>query len=178
MIAFLTAIGSFAFNDYRDYEIDRKNERKDKPLVSEKVPRKVATITGLVSFFLVFLLSFFLNWTTIFLVLASFPLFFLYSLDAKKVLVVKNCLVAYAYVSTILLGSVVTDGKVEPLILYFASMGFIVGTVFEIMLDIADREGDELFGVRTIPTEFGVRITVSVSVVLFIVIMIMDLCLS
>jgi len=174
LIAFLTAVGSFAFNDYRDYEIDRLNERTDRPLVSDKIPRKVARITGLVSFISVFLLSFLLNWTAMFLVLVSFPIFFLYSLGAKKILVVKNCLVAYAYVSTILVGSAVTDSIVEPLILYFASMGFIVGTAFEIMLDIADREGDESLGVRTIATEFGVRIASYVSVALFVVIMIMD----
>jgi geranylgeranylglycerol-phosphate geranylgeranyltransferase len=174
LIAFLTALGSFAFNDYRDLEIDVRNERKDRPLVSDKVPAKMALIAGLISFVSVFLLSFFLNWTAMFLVLVNFPLFFLYSLGAKKVLVVKNCLIAWAYVSTILLGSVVTDGEVEPLIMYFASMGFIVGMAFEIMLDIADREGDESLGVRTIPTEFGVRIAAYVSVVLFIVIMVMD----
>ena len=32
-IVFLSAVGSFAFNDYCDFKIDKRNDRHDRPLV-------------------------------------------------------------------------------------------------------------------------------------------------
>lgn len=174
LIAFLTAVGSFAFNDYYDFEVDKRNERKDRPLVSELLPRRIALLTGLASIFLTLLLSLLLNWAATSLVLLSFPLFYLYSLGLKRIVFAKNILVAYAYVSTILLGSIVSDVTVEPLISYFALMGLIVGTAFEIMLDMADVEGDQALGMGTLSTRFGVKKAAYASVFLYTIIMVMD----
>ena len=174
LIAFLTAVGSFAFNDYYDFEIDRRNVRKDRPLVSELLPKRIALVMGLASAMLTFFLSLFLNSSAMTLVLVSFPLFYLYSLGLKRVVIVKNVLVAYAYVSTILLGSIVTDAAIEPLISYFALMGLIVGIAFEIMLDIADMEGDKALGMGTFSTRFGVKTAAYASVVLYSIIVVMD----
>jgi 4-hydroxybenzoate polyprenyltransferase len=60
----------------------------------------------------------------------------------KKVLFIKNLIIAYAFVTTILLGALISDTTLEPIILYFASMGFIIGLAFEIMIDIANVIGD------------------------------------
>ena len=54
----------------------------------------------------------------------------------------------------------------EPLIIYFALMGFIVGLSFEIMLDIADVEGDKKLGIETLAAKFGVESAAKVSAVL------------
>jgi len=92
----------------------------------------------------------------------------------KKVVIVKNVLVAYAYIATILLGSIVSDAVIELLILYFAIMGFIVGSAFEIMLDIGDAEGDKELGIETLSTRFGAKGAAQASVALYGIIMIMD----
>jgi 4-hydroxybenzoate polyprenyltransferase len=125
-----SAVGSFAFNDYCDFEVDRSNNRSDRLLDQGLLSRKLALITGLIAFLLVILLSLFF----------SLPIFFLYSVGLKKVFFVKNILIGYAYVATIFLGSLISDGAIELLIIYFAVMGFIVGLAFEIMLDIGDVE--------------------------------------
>lgn len=173
-IVFLSAVGSFAFNDYYDFEVDKKNRRYDRPLVSGLLSRKVALITGMASFSLILLLSLFLNSPAMFLFLISLPLFFLYNLGMKKMILFKNILIAYAYVATILFGSLVSDAIVEPLIVYFAAMGFIVGLAFEIMLDIGDVEGDKELGIETLSTRFGMKTAAQVSVVLYAAIMILD----
>ena len=173
-IVFLSAVGSFAFNDYYDFEIDKRNRRYDRPLVSGLLSRRVALITGLVSFSLILLLSLSLNLLAMSLVLVSLPLFFLYSLGLKRTILVKNALIAYAYVATILFGSLVSDAILEPLIVYFAAMGFIVGVAFEIMLDIGDVEGDKELGIETLSTKSGVKAAARVSVVLYGAIMILD----
>lgn len=174
IIVFFTAAGSFAFNDYYDFEVDRRNQRTDRPLVLGLLSRSVALITASISFFAIILLSLFLNPPAVALVLLSVPLFILYSFGLKRLLIVKNALIAYAFVATILLGSLVSDAVIEPLIVYFAAMGFIVGLAFEIMLDIGDVEGDDALGIKTISTRFGVKTAAFISVVLYSVIMIMD----
>ena len=120
LVVFFAAIGSFAFNDYCDFDVDKRNNRLDRPLVSELISRKLALGIGVASFLLVIILSLFLNLLAMFLVLFSLPLFFLYSLGLKKTFFVKNLLIAYAYVATIFLGSIVSDASLEILIVYFA----------------------------------------------------------
>jgi len=174
LIVFFSAVGSFAFNDYFDFEVDRRNNRSDRPLVLGLLSRKLALITGLVSFLFVILLSLFLNLLAMTLVLFSLPLFFLYSLDLKKMFFVKNILIGYAYVATIFLGSLVSDAALELLIVYFAVMGFIVGLAFEIMLDIGDVKGDKTLGIETLPAKFGVENAAKLAIVLYVVIMVLD----
>jgi geranylgeranylglycerol-phosphate geranylgeranyltransferase len=174
LVVFLSAVGSFAFNDYFDFEVDKRNDRYDRPLVSGSLSRRVASVTGLVSFSLVVLLSLSLNLLAMVIVLINLPLFLLYSIGLKKLFLVKNIIIAYAYVATILFGAVVSDAILELLIVYFASMGFIVGLSFEIMLDVADVEGDRKLGIETLAARFGMERAAKVSVVLFSIIMILD----
>ncbi len=173
-IVFLSAVGAFAFNDYYDFEVDKKNRRHDRPLVSGLLSRRVALITGLASFSLILVLSLFLNLIAISFVLVSLPLFFIYSLGIKRIILVKNLLIAYAYVATILFGSLVCDAVLEPLIVYFATMAFIVGLALEVTLDVGDVEGDKELGIETISTKFGTERAAQLSVVLYGVIMILD----
>ena len=174
LIVFLSAAGSFAINDYCDFGVDKRNNRHDRPLVLGLPSRRVALMTGLVSFSLILLLSLFLNLLAISLVLVSLPLFFIYSLGLKRMILAKNILIAYAYVATILFGSLVSDAILEPLIVYFATMAFIVGLAFEITLDIGDVKGDKELGIETISTRFGTETAAQLSVVLYGVIMILD----
>lgn len=109
------------------------------------------------------------------LVLISLPLFFLYSIGLKKIFLVKNTLIVYAFVATILFGSLVSNVVLEPLIVYFALMGFIVGIAYEIMLDIGDVEGDRMLGTNTLSTRFGLKAAAWMSVVLYVSIMVLDI---
>ncbi len=174
LIVFLSAIGSFAFNDYYDFEVDKRNDRHDRPLVLGLLSRRVALITGLASSSLIVLLSLFLNPLAVSLILVSFPLFFLYSLGLKRMILIKNTLIAYAYVATILFGSLVADATLEPLIVFFAAMGFIVGLAYEITLDMGDVEGDRDLGIETLSTKFGIGTAALVSIVLYGAIMVLD----
>jgi geranylgeranylglycerol-phosphate geranylgeranyltransferase len=173
-VVLFSAVGAFAFNDYCDYEVDKRNVRSDRPLTSGLFPRRLALLIALATVSLAILLSLFLNLLAMVLVVASLLLLFLYSLGLKKLLLVKNVLVAYAYVATIFLGALVTDGVLEPLIVYFALMGFIVGLAVEIMLDIGDVEGDRVLGIVTVAARFGPRSAARVAAALYAVIMVLD----
>jgi geranylgeranylglycerol-phosphate geranylgeranyltransferase len=173
-IVFISAAGSFAINDYYDYDIDKANNRKDRPLVMGLISRRTALITAISSLIIVVLLSLLINLTAMVLVIVSVPLFYIYSLGLKKKLYVKNILIAFSYLSTILLGSLIVDSYLEPLIIYFAAMGFIVGLANEIMFDIADVKGDKKLGIKTISTEFGIKKAARLSTVLYISIVVLD----
>ena len=167
-VVFFSAIGAFAFNDYFDFEADKLNKRSDRPLVLGLLSGKLALIIGVFSFFLVIFLSLFLNPFSMFLVLLSLPLFYLYSLGLERIFFVKNILIGYAFLATIFLGSLVSDSALEPLIIYFGVMGFIVGLAFEVMLDIGDVKGDTTLRVETLAVKLGIKSAAKISVSLFV----------
>ena len=173
-IVLISASGAFAINDYYDYEVDKTNNRKDRPLVTELISRRTALITAISSLIIVISLSLLLNLASMILVIISVPLFYIYSIGLKKKLYVKNLLIAFSYLSTIFLGSLISDSHLEPLIIYFAIMGFIVGLGNEIMFDIADVKGDYELGIKTISTEFGKKKAALISIFLYSVIIILD----
>jgi len=174
LIIFLSEAGAFAINDYFDYEIDKNNNRRDRPLVLGLISRKTALITAIVLFLIVIILSLFLNSIATIIALISVPIFYIYSMGLKKKVLIKNLLIAYSYAVTILFGSLVSDALLEPIIVYFAIMGFIVGLGSEIMFDIADVEGDKKLGINTIPNKFGLKIAAVISVILYCIIIVMD----
>ena len=173
-IVFISASGAFAINDYFDYEVDKTNNRMDRPLVTGLISRRTALITAISSLIMVISLSLLLNLAAMILVIISVPIFYIYSISLKKKLYVKNLLIAFSYLSTIFLGSLISDSYLEPLIIYFAIMGFIIGLANEIMFDIADVKGDYELGIKTISTKFGVKKAAQISTILYIVIIVLD----
>jgi geranylgeranylglycerol-phosphate geranylgeranyltransferase len=173
-IVFLIATGSFSFNDYFDLETDRRNKRLDRPLVSGLVSTRAALGVGGLSYSISIILSLFLNYISLFLILSSIPLFLIYNFGLKKKILIKNIIIAYAYVATLLLGSIVSDGTIEPLVMYFSLMGFIVGLAYEIMLDIGDIEGDKATSIQTISTRFGVKNAALIAISLYSIIIVLD----
>jgi geranylgeranylglycerol-phosphate geranylgeranyltransferase len=171
---FVSGAGAFAINDYYDFEVDKINERKDRPLVIGLISRNVALITAVFSIIIVIILSLLLNLTSMILVFISVPLFYIYSMGLKKRLIIKNILIAYSYLSTIFLGSLITDSQLEPIIIYFGIMGFIVGLANEIMFDIADVEADNERMIKTIATKYGKKTAALISVFLYLIIMVLD----
>ena len=174
IIAFLIASGSFAINDFYDVKIDALNGKQDRPLVSGLLNKRQALLTAIVAFVAVFFLTFLINPAAQILVMASLSTYYLYSISLKKIFFLKNVLIAGAYPVVILLGTILTDSIIEPLIIYFALMGFIVGLAAEILADIADVDGDGMHGINTLATRLGVAAAARVSVVLFTVIIVMD----
>jgi len=101
LIIFLSEAGAFAINDYFDYEIDKNNNRRDRPLVLGLISRRTALITAIVLFLIVIILSLFLNNIATIITLISIPIFYVYSMGLKKKVLLKNLLIAYSYAVTI-----------------------------------------------------------------------------
>ncbi|MFW6150311.1 MAG: UbiA family prenyltransferase [Chloroflexota bacterium] len=170
----LAACGTFAVNDYYDFEADVLNRRRDRPLVRGAVSRRTALVAGIVLMGAAAGLALVLNAIAASVVLASLPVFFLYSSHLKRRPWLKNVVVAYAYPAAIVLGSLVMDSAIEPIIIYFGVMGFIVGFAYEVMIDIADATGDTRVGIPTIATRCGARYAATLAAILYGVIIVMD----
>lgn len=174
LIVLISGSGAFAINDYFDSEVDKINNRQDHRIVIGLISRKTALITAIVSLIIVILLSTLLNLISLILIYINIAIYYIYSVVLKKRLFIKNILIALSYSSTIFLGALVIDSNLEPLIIYFAIMGFIVGLANEIMFDIADVKGDKEKGIKTIATEFGVKPAAQISTILYVIIMVLD----
>ncbi|MDW7733063.1 MAG: UbiA family prenyltransferase [Methanolobus sp.] len=170
----LLGMGSFAVNDYFDYKIDKANNRTDRPIAQGSIGRKTALYVGLAGLLLSVIVSLRLNQVvSSFLIFNAF-VFFMYSYYLKKLFLIKNFIMAYGFLAMILVGTLVSDLVVEPLTMYYAIMGFIVGLAFEIMIDLRDMEGDREFGISTLPLKTSPGFAASVSVSLYVLIMILD----
>ena len=97
-ITFLMALflegSTFALNDYFDLEIDKKNKRKDRPLVRGDISPKSALLIFIILFPLGIVFSYFINFTCfiIALITAIFAIF--YDVYLKKMKLLGNFFIA------------------------------------------------------------------------------------
>lgn len=166
LVVLFSALANFGFNDYCDLEVDRSNHRLDRPLVQGSLTKGAVLVVTGASTLLALGLTLFLNPTARLLVLVGLPVSLFYHVGVKRVFLLKNAFIGLTNVGIVLLGSLVSDAVVEPVAVYIASIGFFVGISYEIMLDIADVQGDRAHGIDTIPARFGVKTASWVSVIL------------
>jgi 4-hydroxybenzoate polyprenyltransferase len=165
-VVLFSAFANFGFNDYFDLDVDRLNHRMDRPLVEGALMKRTALVITGISSFIAIALTMFLNPLARILILVGLPLTLLYHLGVKRVFFLKNAFIGFTNIGIIMLGSLVSDAFLEPMAFFLVSVGFFVGLSYEIMLDIADVEGDRVHGIDTIPARFGIRTAVLVSVLL------------
>lgn len=166
LVVLFSALANFGFNDYCDLEVDRSNHRLDRPLVQGSLTKGAVLVVTGASTLLALGLTLFLNPTARLLVLVGLPVSLFYHVGIKRVFLLKNAFIGLTNVGIVLLGSLVSDAVVEPVAVYIAAIGFFVALSYEIMLDIADVQGDRAHGIDTIPVRFGVKTASWVSVIL------------
>jgi len=154
---------TFALNDYFDLEIDKKNKRKDRPLVRGDITPK----TALYLFFLLFPLglisSFFINYTCFIIALLTAIFAIIYDTKMKKIKLLGNFYIAYTMGIPFIFGgaAIIRENtlnfSVPSVILIIAFIAFLTGAGREIMKDVMDFEGDKAKGVRSFPRYIGIR---------------------
>lgn len=167
ILTFFTALfleaSTFALNDFFDLEIDKKNNRTDRPLVrGDLLPR-----TALYLFFILFPLgiicSFFVN-TACFIIAVITGLFaILYDVKLKKIKLLGNFYISYAMAIPFIFGGAAIIEKntfnfdVHPAIYIVSLIAFLAGSGREIMKDVLDFKGDSEKGVKSFPYYIGIR---------------------
>ncbi|MFO8078006.1 MAG: UbiA family prenyltransferase [Thermoplasmatota archaeon] len=164
ILTFFTALfleaSTFSLNDYFDVEIDKQNNRVDRPLArGDLSPR-----TALYLFFLLFplgiLCSYFVNFTCflIALVTALFAIF--YDVYLKKIKLLSNFYIAYVMAIPFVFGAAAVDSSataIDPGVLMVAAIAFLAGSGREIMKDVMDFTGDQAGGVKSFPLYIGIQ---------------------
>lgn len=164
-LAFLTALlleaSTFALNDYCDYDIDKLNNRTDRPLVRGDATKNEALAIFAILFPLGITCSYFVNWWCFVIALVTAAFAVLYDVAMKRCKLAGNFYIAYTMAIPFIFGavSVVENGVMEPgvrsaIILLFV-IAFLAGAGREIMKDVQDMEGDRKVGVRSFATVFG-----------------------
>jgi len=161
IFAFATAIflemGTFALNDYFDYEVDKKNRRMDRPLVRGDLKPRDALLSYLIFAPLGLVSSLFVNLTCFFIALLDFVLATFYDIKLKEIKVAGNFYIAFTMAIPFVFGAVAVSNEAPAIIIFFAFLAFLSGAGREIIKDIMDFEGDKLRGTKSFPGYVGIR---------------------
>lgn len=161
IFAFLTPMfleaSTFALNDYFDFEVDKKNERLDRPLVRGDLKPRVALYIFIILFPLGIVSAIFVNFTCFIIATITAILSVLYDIWLKEVKVLGNFYIAYIMAIPFIFGGTVVKEIIPPIVVIVAFIAFLTGVGREIMKDVMDFEGDKERGVKSFPHYLGTR---------------------
>jgi geranylgeranylglycerol-phosphate geranylgeranyltransferase len=169
VIAVVTAeMGAFALNDYFDVEVDRKNNRTDRPIVRGDISKQEALLLTIVTFVVSIVAGYFtgnVGALVVLVVLIAFGI--LYDYKLKEYGVPGNVYIAFTMAAPFLFSSMLF--KDSQVLLLLAAIAFLVGLGREIMKGIMDVEGDALRDVKTVARVYGTTTAKYVAVVLYLI---------
>lgn len=183
IFAFLTPMlleaSTFALNDYFDFDMDKENERLDRPLVRGDLKPRTALYIFFILFPLGIIASVFVNMTCFIIAVVTGFLTILYDVWMKKIKLLGNFYVAYIMAIPFIFGGTVVSTDISPIIVVLAIIAYLTGVGREIMKDVMDFKGDQEEGVKSFPTYIGTEnsnklaalfylIAVAISPVLFL----------
>ncbi len=173
--AFLICAGGNIVNDVVDIEADRVN-RPDRVLVRGALSRRYAVVLAVLANIAAILLALAVNLTVTVIALVVIALLMLYNLWLKRVPLAANVVIAALCGLTFMTGGLAVDhvmaftlpGPVIP-----AAYAFFFHMVREIIKDVQDIEGDRKVGIKTLPQVIGVRNSLSLTLLLFVILVLL-----
>ncbi len=159
--AFLTALfleaGTFALNDYFDLEVDRKNKRADRPLVSGDLQPVTALYVYFVFIPVGLAASFMVNTTCFAIAAINAVIATLYDVKLKEIKIIGNFYIAFIMAIPFVFGSTAVSPSIPGIIYFIALIAFLAGVAREIMKDVMDFAGDAARKTKSFPTYLGRR---------------------
>jgi geranylgeranylglycerol-phosphate geranylgeranyltransferase len=156
---FFIGLGSFALNDFMDYPTDKKNKRKDRPIVNGTISAWAAMATAKVSFPLGVLFALLVNMNCFWIAVIFSVLAILYSYALKKLLLLGNMFIAFSMAVPFVFGSYIVSDQTSASIQVLASIAFLMGLGREIIKSVQDMAGDKKYGRWTLPIAVGKTIS-------------------
>ena len=141
-------------NDIADKDFDKNVERtKNRPLASNKISVKLATIYSAILCVFAFFILINFNLFTILLALASMPLAFTYPL-MKRFTYWPQLFLGITFNYGLLLGwtSINEDLNISPILFYFGAIFWTLG--YDTIYGFQDIEDDEIIGVKSTSIKF------------------------
>ncbi|MHC1595965.1 MAG: UbiA family prenyltransferase, partial [Candidatus Syntropharchaeales archaeon] len=167
--AILLEAGTFALNDYYDYEVDKKNNRLDRPLVTGEITLHEVLIisASLIAFGMFFAL--FLTLPCTILAYLSAILGIIYDIRLKETGIGGNVYISLTMAVPFIFGGLLVKPEViDPILIILASIAFFIGFGREVMKGIVDIEGDAIRDVSTIARKWGILRAKQVSTGLYL----------
>ena len=162
-----TASAGFSINDYFDRESDAVI-KPNRPIPAGDLSPSFAAATSAILFSAALIQAYLLNWTCFLIILIDSLLLILYSSFIKRVSgFASNILVGALIGTAFLYGEAAGYGKIttSSLSLYPVCLGSIGGNVLR---DVLSMDGDRKVGYSTLPLKVGVRRSVEVASLFFI----------
>lgn len=177
-LSFFTALfleaSTFALNDYIDLEIDRRNRRKDRPLVRGDIQPNAALVIFYLLFPLGIIFSFLVNLQCFVIALVTGLFAILYDVKIKRIKILGNLYIAYIMAVPFLFGASAVSPAISATVWLLASIAFFAGEGREIMKDIMDMAGDKSSGVKSLPLYIGEKNAHKVTAVFYIIAVILS----
>jgi len=162
VIVFLITAGGNTINDYFDVAIDRIN-RPDRPIPAGEMDTLQAGVLAAVLFSCGILLSIFTNPLCFIIAVFNALLLILYAARLKRMLFIGNMAVSYLSASIFLFGGAFHGIEGFEKLSAIALMTFFAMLSRELLKTAEDVEGDAASGALTVPVEYGIRVTVFLS---------------
>jgi geranylgeranylglycerol-phosphate geranylgeranyltransferase len=171
---FFIGLGSFALNDFMDYPTDKKNKRKDRPVVNGSISAWAAMVTAKVSFPLGVLFALLVNLNCFWIAVVFSILAVLYSYTLKKLLLLGNMFIAFSMAIPFIFGNYIVSNQISASIQVLASIAFLTGLGREIIKSIQDMAGDKKYGRWTLPIAVGKTISKYFAVLYILIAVVMS----
>lgn len=166
LVGFILSASTNTYNDIFDLELDRL-EKPDRPLPQGDITVSQATAAFVVETIIAILCGLLLTLAAFALTVIVAGVSVLYSFKLKNYLLFKNTLTAFGVASAFLVGAFSTERILPLAVILFFFQIFITVVAFEIQKDIADVNGDNQLGKKTIATTFGTQRAAMLAVFLF-----------
>jgi len=155
LTAFFLEAGTFALNDYFDYEVDKKNKRFDRPLVRGDIKPKAALFIYFISSPVGIAFSALVNKICFLIALVNLIIATFYDIKFKEIKVIGNFYIAFIMAIPFIFGALAYSEKISPIVIFFSAIAFLSGLGREIMKDIMDFYGDMERNTKSFPLYIG-----------------------
>ncbi|MFC1553550.1 geranylgeranylglycerol-phosphate geranylgeranyltransferase [candidate division KSB1 bacterium] len=168
----LICAGGNVFNDIFDAEIDRINN-PDRPLAAGEIKVSISIFWGTFLFLTGTILSYLINTKTLIIAVLTVVLLMVYNVWAKKIMLLGNMIVSILTGLAFIFGGFAADPA--KLIIVPAIFSFLYHLGREILKDIEDITGDKRAGLNTFPIQYGISVSIYISMVIFTLLIIATL---
>lgn len=154
----LIAAGGYIINDYYDIKIDMVN-KPDRVILNKRISRRTGIMFHVIfnlTAIAICLLKLTLN-VAIFMGLCG-ALLWLYSNSLKRTAIWGNLTIALLAFASLAMLALFYQSSINA-ILFFAFFAFFTTLIREIIKDMEDAKGDEMYGCQTLPIVFGYPFT-------------------
>lgn len=172
----LISAASFGINDYFDVEVDKNNQKFERPIVKGAISKQAALTSSMLLFIIGTLSALSINLLAFYISLIFSVLAFLYSYKLKELFVIGNAYIAFSMVIPFIYGNYVVSTTLSNTIELVSVVIFLAGFAREVHGMIRDYRGDaKARKVRNLVYYCGIDISSLIAGVMYLIAILVSL---